>query len=199
MKSHFSTYCILDHCSGNLFRLCRQLCRFWQRAKVHAAKVTQERFIATWRTYLESVITQAERRGASYICTIDEYMDARRDNIGTRPSFAFMEICLGLNIPHEVMEHPALVTLERCATDLVLLGNVRISERRLYWLTHLSFKDILSYKWETLAAAGAAFRPRPGTWTVHRATSPPTRPPGVGRTMPRGGRRLPTLGAAMSR
>lgn len=64
-------------------------------------------------------------------------MDARRDNIGTRPSFAFMEICLGLNIPHIVMEHPTLVTLERCATDLVLLGNVRISERRLY-LVHSS-------------------------------------------------------------
>ena len=77
-------------------------------------------------------------------------MEARRDNIGTLPSFVFSEICMGLNIPHEVMQHPAIASLERDATDMIIIGNVstvlRIDVRQLIFL-----QDVCSYKKEVLS------------------------------------------------
>lgn len=91
-----------------------------------ATKACQERFINTLRTNLDSIVLQAERRSSSYICTIDDYMAARRENIGTRPVFAFIEISMELDLPHHVMEHPAIVSLIRDATDMILLTNVSL-------------------------------------------------------------------------
>jgi hypothetical protein len=54
-------------------------------------------------------------------------MAARRDDIGTDPAFVIMEISLGLDLPHEVMKHPAIVSLNRDTTDMVLLWNVSIN------------------------------------------------------------------------
>jgi len=51
-------------------------------------------------------------------------MIARRDNIGTNPTFAFLEVSLGLDIPHYVMEHPYIVALNRDTTDMTILANV---------------------------------------------------------------------------
>lgn len=51
-------------------------------------------------------------------------MIARRDNIGTTPTFAFLEVSLGLDIPHYVMEHPYIVALHRDAADMTVLTNV---------------------------------------------------------------------------
>lgn len=70
------------------------------------------------------MVEQAARRSQSYICTVDEYMTARRDNIGSDPTFALMEVCLNLDIPHEVMQHPAMLSLNRDATDMIILTNV---------------------------------------------------------------------------
>jgi hypothetical protein len=98
--------------------------RFWKRASLFAPDVCKERFVATWRTYVASIVVQAERHSSAYICTINEYMAARRDNIGTYPTFVLLEICLELDIPHEVMQHPAIDSLNRHATDMVFLTNV---------------------------------------------------------------------------
>ncbi|KAJ6475658.1 terpenoid synthase [Mycena vulgaris] len=82
--------------------------QFWKRASVNALKTCHERF-------------QAARRSTSYICTVDEYMAARCANIGSGsdPSFAFLEISLGVDLPHEVMEHPAIVS---DTTDMIILA-----------------------------------------------------------------------------
>ena len=99
--------------------------RFWKRASAHAHQATKERFVKAWRSYLDSVILQAQRRDKGrYICTIDEYMVSRRDNIGSDPSFAFLEMSLELDIPHYVMEHPHIVALNRDTTDMIVLANV---------------------------------------------------------------------------
>lgn len=100
------------------------LSRFWQRAQRQASKNAQERFVSAWRLYLASVIQQAERRDKSYICTVEEYMISRRYNIGFDPSVAMMEICLELDIPHSVMQHPAFVTLLNTAINMIILENV---------------------------------------------------------------------------
>ncbi|KAK7021182.1 isoprenoid synthase domain-containing protein [Favolaschia claudopus] len=108
--------------------------QFWRRASVDVPRPCQERFVNSWRTYLDSVVEQAERRSKSYICTMNEYLAARRNNIGSEPSFVFLEISLQLDLPHEVMEHPLIVALNRDTTDLLILSN-----------------DMCSYKKEVLA------------------------------------------------
>ncbi|KAJ7753354.1 terpenoid synthase [Mycena maculata] len=104
--------------------------QFWKRASVNVPKPCQERFVNAWRTYLASVVEQAERRSKAYICTVDEYMIARRNNIGSDPSFALLEISLGLDLPHEVMEHPAIVSLNRDTTDMIILANDMCSYKK---------------------------------------------------------------------
>lgn len=100
--------------------------RFWQRASRYAPKATKERFVNAWRSYIASVILQAERRGSAYICGIEEYMASRRDNIGSDPSFALLEMSLELDVPHEVMQHPFIVSLNRDTTDMIVLANVSL-------------------------------------------------------------------------
>ena len=51
-------------------------------------------------------------------------MVARRNNAGSLPCHVLLEITLGLNIPHEVMQHPAIVSLLKDASDLVIFANV---------------------------------------------------------------------------
>ncbi|KAF7982707.1 hypothetical protein HWV62_26552 [Athelia sp. TMB] len=104
--------------------------QFWKHASVTAPKACQERFVNTLRTNLDSIVVQAERRSSSYICTIDEYMAARRENIGTSPVFAFIEISKELDLPHHVMQHPAIVSLIKDATDMILLTNDMCSYKK---------------------------------------------------------------------
>nr|BBH51498.1 putative sesquiterpene synthase [Clitopilus sp.] len=104
--------------------------QFWARARVNATPACEERFVKSWRTYLNSVIQQAERRDAKYICTMEEYLHARRDNIGSDPSFALLEITLEVDLPHEVMEHPTIVALARDTTDMIVLANDMCSYKK---------------------------------------------------------------------
>ena len=67
---------------------------------------------------------QAERRDVAYVCGIEEYMDARRDNIGAVMVFVMVEVALELDIPDEIMEHPAMSSLIKDAADMVTLANV---------------------------------------------------------------------------
>jgi hypothetical protein len=53
-------------------------------------------------------------------------MAARREDIGCFPCFALLEISLDLDLPHEVMDHPAIVSLKRDATDMTWLANVGV-------------------------------------------------------------------------
>ncbi|KAH9477941.1 Delta(6)-protoilludene synthase [Psilocybe cubensis] len=108
--------------------------QFWKRASANSPKAAKERFIKTWIAYVESIYLQANRRDKSYICTIDEYIATRRDNIGTYPTFFFTEMSLGVDIPHHIMEHPIIVRMARDIIDLTTLGN-----------------DMYSYKKEVLA------------------------------------------------
>ncbi|KAJ7834026.1 terpenoid synthase [Mycena olivaceomarginata] len=104
--------------------------QFWQRASAQAPKAARERFVKSWGLYLGSVVQQAERRSASYICSMDEYMASRRLNIGCDPSFVLLEISLDLDLPHEVMEHPAIVSVNSDAQDIVILWNDMVSYKK---------------------------------------------------------------------
>ncbi|KAJ3559506.1 hypothetical protein NM688_g309 [Phlebia brevispora] len=115
------------HDDSIIGEICRQ---FWQRARRGAPKCAQERFVSSWQKYLVSLIQQAERRAQSYICTIDEYLAARYQNIGVIPSIALLEICLEVDIPHEVLEHPAITALTKYTTHLVTIANDMCSYKR---------------------------------------------------------------------
>lgn len=65
---------------------------------------------------------QAADRTHKYIRTVDEYLEARRDTIGAKPSFAILET--GLNLPDEVVRHPIIDELSILSIDMILLGNV---------------------------------------------------------------------------
>ena len=106
--------------------------RSWLRARRTIPLAVQERFFKAWRAYLDAVVVHAERRGNSYICTLDEYLAARREDAGPKPFFAFTEVCLKLELPHEVMKHPAIVSLEQDAADMISIINVR----RVYFTRH---------------------------------------------------------------
>ena len=72
--------------------------------------------------YLESVVQEITDKNEHRILDIKGYIDARRLTSGVKPSFSIME--LGLDIPDEVMAHPAIQVMIVAAIDLVAFYNV---------------------------------------------------------------------------
>ncbi len=67
---------------------------------------------------------QAGDRDNNRIRTVDEYLQARRENIGAR--FAFDLGGLNLSIPDHAFYHPMIRELEYMIADLLTLNNVRL-------------------------------------------------------------------------
>lgn len=110
-----------------------------------------QRFHTTWRRYLDSVIVQAEQRGQQYICTLDEYIAARRDNVGTKPSFVWIEQSLGLDLPDAVMEHPLIEILHNDVSDMFGMANVRSVFYSVVSPVSRPLQDMYSYRKEVLS------------------------------------------------
>jgi len=53
---------------------------------------------------------------------INSYLDMRRNTSAVRPSFVLIEI--GLDIPDEVMSHPAIEVMFSTSADMVIINNV---------------------------------------------------------------------------
>jgi hypothetical protein len=53
-------------------------------------------------------------------------MVSRRNNIGIDPCLALLEISIGADIPHQIMEHPTILALARDSADMLTLSNVMI-------------------------------------------------------------------------
>jgi len=86
------------------------------------------RFERYWTEYLKSVEIQAQHREKGYICTFEQYMESRRDNIGTMPTIAVGEHCLGLELADEILDHPRIKTLQDLCSDIITVSNVSFSE-----------------------------------------------------------------------
>ncbi|KAI0706366.1 terpenoid synthase [Earliella scabrosa] len=95
--------------------------QFWERAIRVASEPSQRRFIKTFESYCQAVVQQAADRDKKHIRDVDSYFENRRENIGTKPCFAFLE--LDMNIPDAVMEHPTIVNLTNWATDIIIMDN----------------------------------------------------------------------------
>ena len=84
-----------------------------------------ERFEKAWSRIVDSNILQAQHRSNKYICTPEEYIAARHDNVAAYACFALLEQSLELDIPQEVMEHPYMQSLNQDACEMFILDNVR--------------------------------------------------------------------------
>ncbi|KAI0298098.1 terpenoid synthase [Multifurca ochricompacta] len=99
--------------------------QFWERTIKTASLPSQKRFIETFEPYVQGVVRQAADRDNGHNLTIQEYFEVRRDDIGTMPAFAMLE--LEMNIPDDAIHHPAIEELSVLATDMILLDNDIVS------------------------------------------------------------------------
>ena len=98
--------------------------RFWLRAMSVASEAAQRRFLKSFAAYVYGVIDEASDRIGGRIRGIGDYLELRRLTAGPYPSFLSVE--LGLDIPDEIMTHPAMESLLSLAADSIVLTNVRI-------------------------------------------------------------------------
>jgi len=69
-------------------------------------------------------VVQAQDRDNDTFRTVDEYLEMRRQNIGSLPSF---DICsLAFNLPDEAFYHPVITQMRQHLTDLILIDNVSL-------------------------------------------------------------------------
>jgi hypothetical protein len=99
--------------------------RFWLRAIKVASEPAQRRFIRAFTDYVYGVIDEASDRTSGHIRGIADYFQLRRLTAGAYASLFSVE--LGLEIPDEAMEHPALQSLLSLTADSIVLTNVCIS------------------------------------------------------------------------
>jgi hypothetical protein len=96
--------------------------RFWERTLPHASAQSQKRFIAAFEEYLESMVQEAIDRSERRIRDIQSYIDIRRATVGAKPALALIE--LDMNIPDEVVSHPAIQVMESATSDMISASNV---------------------------------------------------------------------------
>jgi Delta6-protoilludene synthase len=99
--------------------------RFWLRALKISGPAAQTRFISSFSEYVYAVIDEASDRAEGNIRGIDDYLKLTRLTAGGYPAFVAVEA--SLNIPNEVMAHPALESLRSLAAESLVLTNVGIS------------------------------------------------------------------------
>ncbi|KAH9022738.1 terpenoid synthase [Lactarius deliciosus] len=80
--------------------------QFWLHAIKHSSEPAQRRFIKLFETYVYGVVEEAVDRGKGRIRGITDYLELRVRASGVCCSLFPAE--LGLDIPDEVMEHPAM-------------------------------------------------------------------------------------------
>ncbi|KAF9525604.1 terpenoid synthase [Crepidotus variabilis] len=94
---------------------------FWENGMKCLGPSAQHRFVETFATYLQNVVTQAQDRDKHLFRDVISYMDVRRETIGAKPSFALLEH--DMELPEDVFNHPLLENLRTWAIDMLILGN----------------------------------------------------------------------------
>ena len=121
--------------------------RFWELAIKTATPTSQRRFVQTFGHYLDAVVQQAEDRTHRHIRGLDSYLEVRRDTIGSKPSFAILE--LEMELPDDVFNHHILEDLRLWVTDMLCIGNVSPSSpsaTKLITFCYRTFTHITSNK-----------------------------------------------------
>jgi len=95
--------------------------QFSLRATEIISVSSQRRFIASFEEFVYAVIEEAADRAQGRTRGIADYLELRRLTIGGYPSYLCLE--LGLDIPDEVMEHPAIKSLLSLVAETIVLTN----------------------------------------------------------------------------
>ncbi|KAF8549863.1 terpenoid synthase [Imleria badia] len=95
--------------------------QFWERTIQNATAVSQKRFIQNMGEYLEAVVQESIDKRDHHILDVKSYIDARRRTGAIKAAYSIIE--LGLDIPDEVMSHPAIQKMMLAAGDLLTLPN----------------------------------------------------------------------------
>jgi len=95
--------------------------QFWELTIQSASKQSQKRFLTEFDVYLEAVVQQAIDRSGHRIRDIKSYFDVRRGTIAAKAGFALLE--QALDIPDEVMSHPAIQEMVFASVDMISIAN----------------------------------------------------------------------------
>jgi len=95
--------------------------QFWLRTIKVSSPAAQTRFITSFSEYVFAVIDEASDRAKGHIRGTEDYLKLTRLTAGGYPAFVAVEA--GLNIPNEVMAHPALESLRSLAAESLVLTN----------------------------------------------------------------------------
>lgn len=79
---------------------------------------------------MEGVQKEAEYRASGKVVDMEHYHCVRRGNSGVLACFALFEPALGIELPDEVVEHPAFKETSIIGMDLICWANVRHISRR---------------------------------------------------------------------
>jgi Delta6-protoilludene synthase len=96
--------------------------RFWLRAIKTSCASSQERFIRSFAEYAYAVSDEASDRANGSIRSTTDYLRLTRLTAGPYPCFFPLE--MDLDLPEDVMSHPALEMLRSMAAESLVLGNV---------------------------------------------------------------------------
>ncbi|EPS94572.1 hypothetical protein FOMPIDRAFT_84975 [Fomitopsis schrenkii] len=99
--------------------------QFWLRVIESGivGPVAQRRFIDYFTAYTDSVVEEASDRDAGVYRQVEDYFAIQRDTLGFRPLYALMV----LELPDEVVYHPAIVEMVICVIDMLIIDNDLIS------------------------------------------------------------------------
>lgn len=75
-------------------------------------------------SYVYAVARESDLRVKGVQLSIEDYMALRRETVGVRSCFIFMEFVNGIDLPDEVYENKAFQSVLRTAIDIVAVMNV---------------------------------------------------------------------------
>jgi hypothetical protein len=94
---------------------------FWARAMPLATSISQKRFVDAFFECLDGLAQEAVDRKHHHVRNFESYLDIRRETIGCKPVFAFVE--LELEIPDDVFNHASLAHLRLWANEMICIAN----------------------------------------------------------------------------
>ncbi|KAI0360074.1 terpenoid synthase [Trametes cingulata] len=103
--------------------LCKMTKEFTARLLKHCGPLTYRRFIKHCKDYIEAVAVEAELRERGEVLDLDAYQTLRRENSAVRFCFGLAGYALGIDLPDEIVEHPAFMAMHLSTVDMVCWSN----------------------------------------------------------------------------
>ncbi|KAI0787868.1 terpenoid synthase [Fomes fomentarius] len=103
--------------------LCKMTKEFTARLLKHCGPFTYRRFIKHCKDYIEAVAHEADLREHGIVLDLDAYTTLRRENSAVRFCCGLAGYALDIDLPDEVVEHPAFMKMHLATVDMVCWSN----------------------------------------------------------------------------